>query len=99
MNSSNPTAAPARHSEPGFFHQLRKLLLSKLWLPRFVYEALPYVYMAIGVLALYAATALPEWTWILPYAVLLGLICLHAGLGIATLRYRFRKKHRTNKKP
>jgi hypothetical protein len=69
---------------------LRRLLFRKLWLPRSVYEALPYFYLASGLGALLSALYLPSWTWILPYLILLGAICLHAGLAILTLRWRYR---------
>lgn len=70
---------------------LRRLLLRKLWLPKALYEALPYIYIVAGSAALIAALYLPGWTWILPYIILLGLVCLHIGLGLVTLRLRFRR--------
>ena len=73
---------------------MRRLLLRKLWLPRFLYEALPYLYISCGLAALLAAAFAPDWTWILPYAILVGLVCLHAGLAIATMRIRFRTRRR-----
>ena len=73
---------------------VRRMLLRKLWLPRFLYEALPYIYISCGVLALLSAAFAPGWTWILPYAILIGLICLHAGLAIATMRFRFRTRRK-----
>jgi hypothetical protein len=69
---------------------IRRILLRKLWLPKAVYEALPYIYILAGTGALIAALYLPGWTWILPYIILLGLVCLHIGLGLVTLRLRFR---------
>lgn len=71
---------------------LSGLLLRRLWLPRAVYEALPYLYMLLGLGALAAALYSPDWTWILPYVALLGLACLHAGLGLVAMRYRFRRR-------
>jgi len=94
MHLSSSSSTPVSRSRPGdrgISVSLRRLLFRKLWLPRIVYEMLPYIYMVAGGGALYAATQLGDWRWVLPYAVLLGLICLHAGLGIAALRYRFRK--------
>lgn len=70
---------------------IRRILLRKLWLPRAVYEVLPYLYMLAGAASLLAALYLPGWAWILPYLILLGLVCLHAGLAIVTLRLRFRR--------
>lgn len=73
-------------------NRIRGVLLRKLWLPRVVYELLPYMYMLLGVGALISAVLTPDWTWVIPYIALVGLICLHAGLGIVALRYRFRRR-------
>lgn len=81
-----------RQRAPGILAQLCRILLRKLWLPRGVYEAIPYLYLLCGVLALASAVFSRGWTWILPYIVLLGLGCLHAGLALLTLRYRFRRR-------
>ena len=74
--------------------RIRELLLQKLWLPRILYEAMPFLYIVLGIFALISAMYTPDWTWILPYAILLGLICLHVGVGIASLRYKIRRRKR-----
>lgn len=79
---------------PGPAGGLRGILLRKLWLPRAVYEVMPYVYVCLGLLALASAIYLPGWTWVLPYLLLIGLACLHAGLALIALRYRFRRRSR-----
>ena len=94
MHTGNAFQVSEGQSYQGVGQQIRRLLLRKLWLPRIVYEALPYLYIALGVVALTSALFSPDWTWVLPYVVLLGLICLHAGLAIAALRYRFRRRPR-----
>ena len=71
--------------------RLSRILCQKLWLPRALYEALPYLYVVGGLAALLSAMYLPGWTWILPYLLLLGAISLHAGLAVLTLRWRFRR--------
>jgi hypothetical protein len=90
MHAPTSISSAERPARTGISGQVRKTLFRKLWLPRFVYEALPYLYMAVGFLSIYAAARMPGWTWILPYAFLLGIICVHTGLAIAALRYRFR---------
>lgn len=76
--------------------RLRALLFRRLWLPKIVYDALPYLYIVLGLVALGSAMFTPGWTWILPWAILIGLICLHAGLALATLRYRVRHGKRAS---
>ncbi len=83
-----------RHSHGGWTTRLRHILLRKLWLPRIVYELIPLVYILLGIIALASAVYAHGWTWILPYLVLIGVGCLHAGFAIAGLRYRFRRRHR-----
>ncbi|MFQ5636226.1 MAG: hypothetical protein ACE5G3_12965 [Gammaproteobacteria bacterium] len=87
--------APAPARRAGTERRLLGLLLRRLWLPGFVYEALPYLYILCGLVALVSALYTPDWTWILPWAVLVGLLCLHAGLALVALRYRWRKSRRT----
>jgi len=83
-----------RQHAPRLLVRLSQILFRKLWLPRGLYEAIPYVYLAFGAVALGSAVFGSGWTWILPYVVLLGLICLHAGLALLTLRFRFRRRKR-----
>ena len=94
MHTDNVFQVPEEHSCRRVGERIRRLLFRKLWLPRVVYEALPYLYIGLGAVALASALFSPDWTWVVPYVVLLGLICLHAGLAIAALRYRFRRRPR-----
>lgn len=96
MHTGKALHAPARSGPGNIISRIRKLLLRRLWLPRFIYEALPYVYIVCGLVALGSAMYTRDWTWILPWAILVGLICLHAGLALAALRYRIRKGKRRN---
>ena len=91
FTSTTHTSDQPDRLQSRFVRDLRRFFLRKLWLPRIVYELLPYLYIAVGLLAVYTATWMPGWAWILPYAALAGLICVHAGLGIAMLRYRARR--------
>ncbi len=68
-----------------------RLLNRKIWLPKSLYTALPYLYIGLGSYAIFATLLLKHWTWIIPYFLLFGIICLHAGLIVATLRWRNRK--------
>lgn len=81
--------SPRTRNEPPTM-RLRRLLLKRVWLPRIIYEALPFIYVCFGLVALAAALWTPGWTWIVPWAIVFGLAALHLGLGIAGLRHRFR---------
>jgi hypothetical protein len=99
MHSSNVIKAPRFFRRTSSNRQIRDLLLQKLWLPRIVYELLPYFYLSLGLTALASATHMRAWVWILPYAILLGLICIHVGLALITLRYRYRHRNRPSISP
>jgi hypothetical protein len=94
MQSSNVIRAPRNHRRSKTTQRALDLLLQKLWLPRIIYELLPFLYLVLGIAALASAMHMRDWTWILPYAILLGLICLHVCLALVTLRYRYRYRHR-----
>ncbi len=93
MHIGSTLKNPERRSPGrGWTMHLRRILLSKLWLPRIVYELIPAVYILLGIGALASALYGRGWTWIVPYLVLIGVGCLHAGVAIAGLRYRFRRR-------
>jgi hypothetical protein len=97
MHTTHSTPTSARPATADLHKQLRGFFLRKLWLPRIVYEILPYLYIAVGLLTLVAATKVPGWTWVLPYIALLGLLGIHAGLAITVIRYRVRNgRKKTN---
>ena len=70
---------------------VKSWLFRRVWLPAFIYEAMPLIYIACGLLALSAALFLPGWTWILPWLIIFGVALMHLGLGILGLRHRFRR--------
>jgi len=92
MQNTNVIRAPQQLRRTKAGRRIRNLLLQKLWLPRIIYEMLPYLYLLLGLTALTSAMHMQAWIWILPYAILLGLICLHVSLALITLRYRYRHR-------
>jgi hypothetical protein len=66
------------------------LLTRRVWLPRWLYAAVPWLYLVLGATSLISALAAPEPAWVVPLAGLAGLVLLHLGLWIATVRYRRR---------
>jgi len=53
------------------------LAMRKIWLPRLLYDALPYFYLAAGFTALFATLYISEWFWVLPHYLLFAVACLH----------------------
>lgn len=97
MQNHSAIHTSATQQRPQIGRRIRDRLLQKLWLPRIVYEAMPFLYIVLGICALLSAMYTPDWTWILPYGILVGLILLHAGLGIVTMRYNYRRRKRTQR--
>lgn len=60
----------------------------KLWLPKFLYNALPYFYLIAGFMAFFATLYISEWFWVLPHYLLFSAACIHLGLLV------FRRRHR-----
>jgi hypothetical protein len=66
------------------------VLTRRVWLPRWLYAALPWIYLLLGAGSLASAVVVPDPGWALPLALLTGVALLHLGLWVATLRYRRR---------
>ena len=64
------------------------ILSRKIWIPKPLYAALPYFYLASGIGALIATLYVGSWIWMLPQYLLFSAICLHMGLLIFRLRNR-----------
>ena len=65
------------------------LIGRRIWLPKLLYDALPYFYLGSGLAAFFATIYITEWFWILPHYVLFSFICFP--LGILVYRRRHRK--------
>jgi len=65
-----------------------QLMARPIWLPRFLYAALPFFYIVAGAAALVATLYISDWFWILPHYLLFSTACLHMGILI------FRKRRR-----
>lgn len=67
-----------------------RTIARKIWLPKFLYDALPYFYVASGVAAFFATIYINEWFWVLPHYLLFSAACLH--LGVVVYRRRRQKR-------
>ncbi len=55
----------------------RGLLARKVWLPKALYSAVPFFYLACAVSALFATLYVAEWFWLLPHYLLFSFACVH----------------------
>jgi hypothetical protein len=60
----------------------------KIWLPKLLYQALPWFYIGSGLAAFLATLYINQWFWILPHYVLFSIACGH--LGVYVIRRRGR---------
>ncbi len=51
----------------------------KIWLPKLLYNALPYFYLGAGVAAFLATLYISDWFWVLPHYLLFSAACVHFG--------------------
>lgn len=87
----NPTAG--KQNELTDTQELAKnkggLVSRKIWLPKLIYDALPYFYLIAGISAFFTTLYISEWFWVLPHYLLFSAACIH--LGILVYRRRNRK--------
>ena len=60
----------------------------KIWLPKLLYDSLPYFYLVSGFLAFFATLYISEWFWVLPHYLLFSAACIH----LSVLIYRRRRR-------
>ena len=67
-----------------------RLATRKIWVPKLIYDALPYFYLFSGVAAFFATLYISEWFWVLPHYVLFSVACIHMGILVYRRRRRVR---------
>ena len=65
----------------------QRLIARKIWLPKLLYDALPYFYLASGLAAFFATLYITEWFWVLPHYLLFSIACIHLGVIV------YRRRH------
>jgi hypothetical protein len=71
-----------------------RIVSRKIWLPKLLYDALPYFYLTSGFVAFFATLYISEWFWILPHYLLFSAACTH--LGVMVYRRRRSQKQDTS---
>lgn len=64
----------------------------RVWLPKPLYEFIPWFYLLSGGGALLATLFVDGWLWIIPFYLLFAVICLHLAAAI----FNMRRKHRAS---
>ncbi len=85
--AGKPTECATRSA---FGRDLEKTLLRKIWLPKLLYDAVPWFYCAAGTLALLATSYNGGWLEVRPQALILPVGCLHLAVWVLVKRLRRR---------
>ena len=64
------------------------LVSRKIWLPKLIYDALPYFYLVAGISAFFTTLYISEWFWVLPHYLLFSVGCVHFGILVYRRRNR-----------
>jgi hypothetical protein len=86
----SPGAAPKQvdlSATQNLTRSLEKLATKKIWLPKLLYDSLPYFYLAAGLAAFFAALYVSEWFWVVPHYILFSAACLHLAFAV------YRRRH------
>lgn len=75
-------------------HTAEQLATKKIWLPKLLYDSLPWFYLASGLGAFFATLYVSTWHWVLPHYLLFSLACLHLSLAVLRKRRRARRASR-----
>ena len=62
-----------------------------MWLPKPLYEAIPYFYIVAGLLFVAGASLMMYWRWDSTLFFIFSIICLVSGIFIFLQRRKFRK--------
>ena len=87
--AESPSEIP---SIQGLSHAAGALVTRKVWLPKAIYDALPYFYFGAGVAAFLATIYINQWFWVLPHYALFSVACLHLSFAVFRRRDRARSE-------
>ena len=79
---SNTSSESRTDSEQEAQPRDNTLLARKIWLPKLIYDALPYFYVTAGFAALFSTLYINHWLWVVPHYVLFSAACVHLGWSV-----------------
>lgn len=62
------------------------ILTRRVWLPKIIYDFLPYFYLTAGFAASFATLYISDWFWVLPHYLLFAAACLHLASAVHNRR-------------
>lgn len=79
-------------NDVGVVSKTSALISRKIWLPKALYDSLPWFYLVSGIVALMATLYINGWYWVVPHYFLFCAACLHLS-AIVFFRRRSRRKN------
>ena len=73
------TKAAPQQTDSVHRRRAENLPRKRFWLPGFLYDCLPYLYLTAGFAAFFATLYITDWFWVLPHYLLLAGAGLHLG--------------------
>ena len=73
-----------------------KLATRRIWLPKLLYDALPYFYLTAGFAAFFATLYISDWFWVLPHYLIFSAACLQFGFAVQRRRQKNRSARAAN---
>lgn len=86
MLSSASQKMPALTSTQMLVMKAGQVAGRKVWLPRVIYDGLPYFYLAAGFAAFFATLYISDWFWVLPHYLLFSAACVHLAFAVSRMR-------------
>ncbi len=78
---------------------LRRLVIRKIWLPRLLYNVLPWFYLAAAAAALAATIYIDASLRAVPHSLLISAACLQFGLWVLGSRRAARRRELERQSP
>lgn len=85
--ATNATIKPSDFSSTRtLVRKAGSLATQKVWLPKLLYDCLPYFYLTAGFAAFFATLYISDWFWVLPHYLLFSGACLHLAFLVSRRR-------------
>ncbi len=91
MLSNTATKSSTATGAQRLITTLRSIAGRKIWLPKLIYDSLPYFYLAAGFAAFFATLYISDWFWVVPHYLLFSGACLHLAVTVSRLRSKRRQ--------
>lgn len=82
--ASSTDVTSRRHQGEG--RAIGRFLQQKIWLPKIMYDLVPYFYLVNGFGALWATVYVTDWFWFLPVCIISAIACFHLAHYVFSLR-------------